>query len=146
MSRLTPLLLVLLTLIAGPALALEHRSIGEAAILYDSPSEQGRKLFVILRQTPVEVVVTLDKWAKVRDMGGGLAWVERRHLSERRTVQVRGARAGIRQRPDDEAPLAFEALKNVVLEMLEPPVAGWAKVRHHDGLAGYVRVSDVWGL
>lgn len=132
---------------AAPALALEHRSVTEATILFDAPSEQGRKLFVILPQTPVELVVTLDKWAKVRDITGGLAWIERRYLSDhRRTVQVRVPRAAVRQRPEDSAPPSFEVLKDVVLELSDAPVGGWIKVKHRDGVSGYIPVTDVWGL
>lgn len=47
------------------------------AILYDAPSQRGVKLFVIHRDTPVEVVVSLEGWVKVRDAEGSLAWIER---------------------------------------------------------------------
>lgn len=131
---------------AAPALALEYRSVAAPAILYDAPSDQGRKLFVIAKQTPVEVVVSLDKWVKVRDMGGGLTWIERSRLSDHRTLQVSAARATVRQKPEEAAPPVFEANRDVVLDLAEPPAAGWVKVRHRDGASGYVRVTDVWGL
>jgi len=133
-------------LAGGPAAALEYRSMAAPAILYDAPSDQGKKLFVIARQTPVEVVVSLDKWVKVRDMGGGLTWVERSRLSEHRTLQVSAARAAVRQKPEEGAPLVFEAARDVILDLAEPPAGGWVKVRHKDGLSGYVRAADVWGL
>jgi SH3-like domain-containing protein len=141
--------LLLLAAAAGfsaNAQALEFRSVARPAILYDAPSESGRKLFVIRPGTPVETVVTLEKWAKVRDMGGGLTWIERNALSDRHTLQVSAARAQVRQSPDEAAPLAFEAAKDVVLEQLEPPSTGWIKVKHRDGATGYVRVGDIWGL
>lgn len=131
---------------AAPALALEYRSVAAPAILYDAPSDQGRKLFVIAKQTPVEVVVSLDKWVKVRDMGGGLTWIERSRLSDHRTLQVSAPRATVRQKPEEAAPPVFEANRDVVLDLAEPPAAGWVKVRHRDGASGYVRVTDVWGL
>jgi SH3-like domain-containing protein len=133
-------------LVGGPAVALEYRSVAAPAILYDAPSEQGKRLYVIARQTPVEVVVSLDKWVKVRDMGGSLSWIERGRLSELRTLQVSAARATVRQKPEEAAPAVFEAARDLVLELAEPPAAGWVKVRHRDGLTGYVRVTDVWGL
>ena len=43
---------------AGTALALDFRSVEvPVAILYDSPSLKGKKLYLIRSQTPVEVVV-----------------------------------------------------------------------------------------
>lgn len=130
----------------GPALALEYRSVATPAILYDAPSEQGKKLYVIARQTPVETVVTLDKWVKVRDMGGSLTWIERSRLSDHRTLQISAARATARQRPEEAAPAVFDLAKDVIVDLAEPPSAGWVKVRHRDGLIGYLRVTDVWGL
>ena len=44
-----------------------------AAILFDAPSLQGKKLYLIKAQTPVEVVVKLEGWLKVRDAEGTLA-------------------------------------------------------------------------
>lgn len=134
-------------LIAGqPAFAIDFRSVDVPTVLYDAPSVKGKPLFVIRRYTPVEPVVSLEGWAKVRDAEGGLAWIEKKHLSELRTVQVTAASAQIRREAGDEAPLVFEAEKGVALELLEPTATGWAKVRHRDGQTGYVRAVQVWGL
>ena len=129
-----------------PALALDYKSVGEPAILYDAPSQKAQPLFVIVRGTPVEVVVAIEGWLKVRDGAGDLAWIEKRHLAERRTVMVRADRAQVRAQADEKAPQVFEAEKNVILELLEPGPAGWARVRHRDGPEGYVRTPQVWGL
>jgi SH3-like domain-containing protein len=139
-------MLVALAAAAGPAQAIEFRSLSEPAILYDAPSEQGRRLFILRAGTPVEIVVTLDKWIKVREPGGSLNWVERRVLAKLRTVLVTAERAAIRREARDDAPLSFEATRNVVLNLIEAPALGWARVRHADGLEGYVRVSEIWGL
>ena len=62
---------------AGAALAIDYRSVSvPAAILYDAPSQAGKKLYLIKGQTPVEVVVRLEGWHKVRDAEGTLAWIE----------------------------------------------------------------------
>ena len=132
---------------AASALALDYRSLAEPTTMYDSPSQKGKPLFVIARHTPVEVVVALEGWFKVRDAGGGLAWVEKRALSDKRTLLVTTARAQVRSAPEANAALVFEAEKDVVLELADPVVVvGWAKVRHRDGQNGYVRANQVWGL
>ena len=144
MKRLLSLLLA--AALSGPLLAIEYRTVDAVAVLYDAPSQRGSKLFVIRRGTPVELVVNLEGWSKVRDADGGLAWIEARHLAKRRTVIVTAARAQIRQSADESAPVVFEAEKNVSLVYLEVAPGGWAKVRHRDGQAGVVRASQVWGL
>lgn len=132
--------------VAAPAAAIEYRSVDSATVLYDAPSVKGRPLFVIKRFTPVEPVVSLEGWTKVRDAEGGLAWIEKKHLSEQRTVLVTASEAQVRREASDTAPLVFEAQKGVALELVEPAAAGWARVRHRDGVGGFVRASQVWGL
>lgn len=131
---------------APAAFAIEYRSVETATVLYDAPSVRGKPLFVIKRFTPVETVVSLEGWTKVRDAEGGLAWIEKKHLSEQRTLLVVGGTAQVRREANEDAPLVFEAEKGVVLEFVEPAVAGWAKVRHRDGQSGFVRAMQVWGL
>ena len=88
---------------------------------------RAKPLFVIKRFTPVEPVVSLEGWTKVRDAEGGLAWIEKKHLSEQRTVLVTASLAQVRREANDDAPLVFEAQKGVALEFVEPAVAGWAR-------------------
>lgn len=133
-------------MIAGHSQAIEYRSVAESAILYDSPSDKGKKLFIVAPGTPVEVIVSLDKWIKVRDPAGAITWIGRSALANRRTVLVTVPRVVVRRQPSESAVPAFEAVKDVVLELVETPANGWIKVRHADGASGHVRISEVWGL
>jgi SH3-like domain-containing protein len=128
------------------AQAIEYRSAGPALIVRDAPSPQGRQLFRLHPGTPVEIVVSQDAWVRVREPGGSLNWVEQQALSNRRTVIVTAERATIRREARSNAPAAFEAQRNVVLELVAPPTQGWARVRHREGLEGYIHASEVWGL
>lgn len=142
MSRLA----LLLFLAAGVAQAAEFRSVQEnAAVLYDAPSRAAKPIFVVQRHYPLEVIVTLEAWVKVRDHAGALNWVERKSLSEKRMVLVTEAAADARLRPEDGAPAVFSAAQNVVLELLEIAPNGWLRVRHADGASGFVRAAQVWG-
>ena len=132
--------------LAVPALAIEYRTVNIATVLYDAPSLRGSKLFVIRRGTPVELVVNLEGWSKVRDADGGLAWIEAAALVKRRSVIVTVARAQVRQNADEAAALVFEAEKNVSLEYLETSPGGWVKVRHREGQTGFVRINQIWGF
>jgi SH3-like domain-containing protein len=136
---------------SGPLLTAEppkdFRSLGDSAVvLYDGPSFKANKVFVASRNYPVEVLVKLGNWVKVRDSAGDLAWIESKSLSARRTVMVTAALADVRQGPDDKAELLFQAEKSVVLELDDATSGVWAKVRHRDGQAGYVRVDQIWGI
>jgi SH3-like domain-containing protein len=135
-----------LALASVPADAAEFRSLGERpAILYDAPSVKADRLFVATRYYPFEVLVKLDQWTKVRDANGEVAWVENKALGDRQTVLVTVPLADVRAGPSANATLVFEAYKQVVLEVIEPPAEGWVKVRHRDGQQGYIRLAHVWG-
>ncbi|TRZ99912.1 MAG: hypothetical protein D4R84_01230 [Rhodocyclaceae bacterium] len=131
---------------AWPACALDYRTVAEAAPMYDAPSTKSKPLFVVLAGTPVELVVSLEGWSKVRDSRGDLAWVEKKQLTEKRNVIVRLDRAQIRAAAEEKAPLMFEAERDVVLEFLEAVPGGWVKVKHRDGQSGYLKASQIWGL
>lgn len=125
--------------------AAEFKSVSEnAAILYDAPSAKAKKLFVVSQGYPFEVVVVVEGWSKVRDAGGELTWIESRHLADRRTVLVKAPLAQVRETADDGAPVVFQAQQNVLLDLLEV-TGGWLRVRHRDGQAGFVRITQVWG-
>jgi SH3-like domain-containing protein len=141
-------LLAVLTMLvaASTAFALDYRSVAEAASMYDAPSAKSKPLFVALAGTPVELVVSLDGWSKVRDSRGDLTWIEKKYLAEKRNVIVRFDRAQVRVAADDKAALVFEAERDVVLELLEAASGGWVRVRHRDGQSGFIKAPQVWGL
>lgn len=126
--------------------ALDFKAVGVTpVILYDAPSEKGRRVAIAPRGMPVEVVLTYGEWTKVRDASGDLSWVQSVGLIGKRNLQIKVANAKIRTNPSDTAALVFSADKGVLLELVEPVDSGWAKVRHRDGQTGYVKASDVWG-
>ncbi|MFO1311940.1 MAG: SH3 domain-containing protein [Burkholderiales bacterium] len=139
---------------ALPALASDYRVTAEApAVLYDAPSAKSKPLFVYGRDIPMEVLVSVEGWTKVRDSGGTIGWLPAKALSEKRMLLVRVPSAEVRANPEDAAALVFRAEQNVLLELAEPAASaaataspGWVKVRHRDGQTGYVRISQVFGL
>lgn len=140
-----------IVLMPGLAAALEYRSVSvPKAVLYDAPSGQAKKLFVVSQGYPVEVIVNLGNWIKVRDHFGSLSWIEAKDLANTRTLIVTADNAELRQAGDASAPAISRVEKEVLLEMLEPPAAGsdgssWIKVRHRDGMTGYIQTTSVWG-
>ena len=134
--------------------AAEFRSIGDtAAVLYDAPSGKSKPLFVLGRDTPLEVIVPLGGWVKVRDYGGTIGWVDQKLLTDRHTVVVRVPVAEVFAEPDQASALVFRAEQGVLLELAEPATTaattatpGWVAVRHRDGQAGFIRLAQIFGL
>lgn len=144
--RVLGLLIGILLCPAYAIAAFEFFSIAEnATVMYDAPSLKADKLYVASRHLPVEAIVKVEGWVKVRDSGGGLAWVEEKALSEKRYVIVTAPQAEAYQAANAGSTLVFQAQQNVVMEQLEPAVNGWVKVRHRDGQMGYIRTQQIWG-
>lgn len=141
------MLAALLAGAATPALALDFKAVeAPVTILYDAPSAKGKKLFLLKKYTPLEVIVALEGFTKVREPEGAIGWVEKKNLSDQRQLLVTAAKAQVRVAPAADAALVFEAEKGVALELVEPARDGWAKVKHLDGATGMVRITQVWGL
>lgn len=138
-------LLTILMLCALPAQALDFRSTANpAAILYDAPSSSSKRLYVISKGYPLEVVVNVSGWAKVRDSSGAMAWIEAAQLSTQRTLVVRVA-TQIHAQAQDTSPVTAQVAANVILMWLENSNGGWAKVRLPDQSVGYIKLDKVWG-
>ncbi len=141
------LLTGLLLLSSGSAaFAVDYVSVAESnVILYDAPSLKAKRLFIVSRGMPLEQVIALDTWVKVRDSAGSLAWIERRALSNKRHVLVTVQLASIHQSPDENSTVLAKIQQQVTLEWLDSMGTGWLKVRHLDGVVGYIKTGDVWG-
>ena len=147
LKQLTKSLLIaaLFTLLPNLAAA-EYRTVNvPKAIVYDSPSAQGKKLYLLSQGYPVEVIVNLAEWVKVRDQQGGLSWIEAKQLSAKRTLLIVFP-VEIKQTPEATSALLARVEKDVVVDLLEPAKNGWVKVKHRDGLVGFVPTSAVWGF
>ena len=139
-----------LLLASASAWAADFRSVGAPAILYDAPSHKGGKLYIAPRGMPVEVILSYGEWVKLRDASGDMAWTEAKLLSSKRTVIVRSAGARVRPTPDESGSALMAADRGVLLELVEAPgdtqLPAWVKVRHKDGIIGYIKAIDIWGI
>jgi len=138
----------ILALLPLSAAALEYRSVAvPKAVLYDAPSSSAKKVLLLSQYYPVEIIVNLGDWIKVRDAQGGIDWVEAKQLSSKRTVMVNINQAEIRQAADATSVLVATVEKDVALEVIDLKLNnGWLKVKHRDGATGYILISSTWGF
>jgi len=136
-------------LMAGVAHADFRQTSDVATVAFEGPSARATKQFIYSRGTPVEVVVQIEGWVKVRDAQGTLAWLEKKALTERTNVQVKAPTAEAYASPDAASAIVFRAENGVLLQLVtpQPPSAGaWAQVRHRDGQTGFIRLDALFGL
>jgi SH3-like domain-containing protein len=140
--------LSILVLMPITASALDFLSISVSkAVLYDAPSNAAKKVLLLSQNYPVEVVVNLGDWLKVRDAQGALNWIEAKQLSNKHTVLITANNAEIRQVAEANSTLVARVEKDVVLEVADAKLNnGWLKVKHSDGATGYILISSIWGF
>jgi SH3-like domain-containing protein len=142
--------LVVLFALGGGTWAAEFHTTTDVTVMYDAPSAKARPLFVLGRDVPLELIVNVEGWMKVRDVGGTVAWVDKKSIGDKRMIVVRAPVADILANPVETSPLVFKAEQNVLLEIADTTYVtstpGWVKVRHRDGQVGYVRIAQVWGV
>jgi len=51
----------------------------------------------------------------------------------------------VRNAPEDSAPVVFQAELGLLLELIDT-LDNWAHVKHRDGLTGYIRITELWGI
>jgi SH3-like domain-containing protein len=136
----------LLLALMHPAWALEYRSTGRAALLYDAPSTAAGKVAIAGSGLPLEVVVDTESWVKVRDPNGHLAWIEKSALGGPNRVMVKVDVSLIRQQPRFDADVVFRASRGVLLDVTgDADTYGWLPVRHVGGLTGWMPAYEAWG-
>jgi SH3-like domain-containing protein len=151
MRALRSLIFVAIAAMSVPAIADDFKQTSDAATVgYEGPSTRATKQFIYSRGTPLEVLVQIEGWYKVRDSQGALVWVERKTLTDRSNVQVKSATpADAFVSADSNAPVAFRVDAGVLLALVAPPspaTGAFAQVRHRDGQIGYVRLDALFGL
>jgi SH3-like domain-containing protein len=126
----------------------EFRSVAFAkTILYEAPSATTKKLYLVGEGYPLEIIVNLGDWLKVRDPYGTLSWAESKNLQSKRMVIVKVDKANIYKDPESKSALVATIEKDVVIELSDPLIAnGWIKVRYQQDLDGYIQTSQVWGI
>ena len=68
----------------------EFRSVASSkTILYEAPSATTKRVYLVDEGYPLEIIVNLGDWLKVRDPYGTLSWAESKNLQSKRTVIVK---------------------------------------------------------
>jgi SH3-like domain-containing protein len=126
----------------------EFRSvISPKTILFEAPSATTNRVYLVGEGYPLEVIVNLGDWLKVRDPYGTLSWAESKNLQSKRTVIVKVDKANIYKEPESKSALIATIEKDVVIELSDPLITnGWIKVRYQQDLDGYIQTSQVWGI
>ena len=120
----------------------------DQAFLHEAPSDSTKKSYIVTKGYPLEVIVSLKEWKKVKDHVGLINWIKTSDLSSKRTVLNLKNNNSIYLEPLSESPLLANVNENVTLELLdEKKIDGWVKVYSKFGdIEGFIKVTDLWGI
>ena len=93
--------------------------------MYDAPSLKAKALYVVGRDVPLEVIVNVEGWLKVRDAGGSVAWIEKKTISDKRMLMVRVAAADVLANPER----VLKKLCGALAISWDPAMLSWAPGR-----------------
>ena len=118
------------------------------AVLFEGPSKTTEKMFIVTEGYPLEVLVSLKDWKKVKDHNGKISWIESKYTDNERTVLILKDDAVIFNQANDKSHKLANVDKFVVLKLNSPMLIGnWAQVKTQiEGLIGFINSKEVWGL
>ena len=118
------------------------------AILFEGPSKTTEKMYIVTEGYPLEVLVSLKDWKKVKDHSGKISWIESKNTHNERTVLITKDDAVIFNQANEKSHKLANVDKFVVLKLNSSMLVGnWAQVKTQiEGLIGFVNAREVWGL
>ena len=93
---------------------------------------------------PLQVKQKKGNWLKVSDFEGDVGWVYKSLVSKKAHLIVKKERINIRSGPGKKYRVVGQANYGVVLKTLKRG-KNWVKVKHENGLTGWVKRGLLWG-
>ena len=120
----------------------------DQAFLHEAPSGSTKKAFIVTKGYPLEVIVSLKEWKKVKDHEGLINWIKTSDLSSKRTVLNLKGDNSIYLEPSSASPILAKVNENVTLELLDAKkIDDWVKVYSKvSDIEGFIKATDLWGI
>ena len=118
------------------------------ALLYEGPSASTKKLYIVTEGYPLEIMVNLKDWKKVKDHTGNISWIQSNFVDKNRTVMTIKDNVNLYHKASLQSSKLGQISEFVILNLNSTLVTdGWVHVQSQlEGLTGYVRIDKVWGL
>ena len=127
----------------------EYLSVGvDQSFLHEAPSDSTKKTFIVTKGYPLEVLVSLKEWKKVKDHQGAINWIPSNHLSSKKMVLNFKDNNPIYLEPNESSPTLAFAAENVVLEIVDNKrIDNWIKVYSKlTEVEGFISIENLWGI
>lgn len=134
------------TVAPSSAAAGEYVSVSaDGVFVRATPSAKGEKRSELFSGFPLKVVQRQDQWLRVIDFEGDEGWIQATQLSGEKAVIANRKKINLREDPnsDKNNPIVAIVKYGVVFTPLEQK-GEWLKVRHAEGVEGWVQKDLVW--
>jgi len=108
------------------------------------PGEKYSVMWELGEGFPLKMIATQGNWLKVEDFEGDSGWIYKDLVDREAHLIVKKKRVNVRSGPGDRYRLVGKANYGVVFKTLKNQ-KGWVKVKHENGLTGWVLRSLLWG-
>jgi SH3-like domain-containing protein len=139
------LLAVMLVLLTASVASARMVSIsGNKVNLRSGPGTNYAILWELGKGYPLRVIDSRGGWLKVVDFENDEGWVSSKLVSRSPYLIVKRNRINIRGGPGTRYRVVGQANYGVVFRTLERR-SGWVKIKHENGMSGWVERSLLWG-
>jgi SH3-like domain-containing protein len=112
--------------------------------LRSGPGSNYSVLWELGQGFPLKVLGRKGDWTKVEDFEGDSGWIHSKLIAKRSHLIVKKKRINVRSGPGSRYRLVGKANYGVVFKTIKIS-KGWAKVKHENGLSGWIKRDLLWG-
>lgn len=136
---------VVLVFIAATVAQAEMVSVTQPKVnMRSGPGQKYAILWELGKGFPLKVVDHKGSWLKVSDFENDEGWIYKKLVAPKAHLIVKKKRINIRSGPGSKYKIVGKAKYGVVLRTLKRN-QGWVKIKHENGLTGWVKRNLLWG-
>lgn len=143
MKYYTSFLIVVLSLVAGIAMAERLAIVAPVANIRSGPDTKSDILWKVEKYYPIFVIKKSGSWYQFRDFEEDTGWVHKSLVGKVNSVITKKDLCNIRAKPGIKEKLLFTVEKGIPFKVLKKK-GHWLKVEHADGDQGWIHDSLVW--
>ena len=143
MKHYSIFLIVIITLVAGIAMAERLAIVAPVANIRSGPDTKSDILWKVEKYYPIFVIKKAGSWYQFRDFEEDTGWVHKSLVGKVNSVITKKDLCNIRAKPGIKEKLLFTVEKGIPFNVLKKK-GHWLKVEHADGDQGWIHDSLVW--
>ena len=143
MKNYSILLILIIILVAGTALAQRLTIVAPVANIRSGPNTDSDILWKVEKYYPIFVIKKSGSWYQFRDFEEDKGWVHKSLVGKVKAVITKKDLCNIRAKPGTKEKILFTVEKGIPFKVLKNK-GRWLNVEHADGDRGWIHDSLVW--